>query len=212
MGQTRQTVSGLHSYVPVPIRKLSFKAVYHVLSQTPEVLPARTRGARTDASHQWFSGGYGHGPMVGVRNSTLRFPWTTALACRYVREKAPWHRFGAVAFTVNLLSEAHVDSHNDPKSCNLILPLTSFSRGGLWLADEDGSVARTVGGTRLMGTVHSFDAGAICFNPRIVHATERWEGTRAVLVAHMPSGLEKLEAGDKAIMDELGRVRGSLES
>ena len=105
-----------------PSGRLSSEAVYRVLSQTPEVLPARTRGTRTDASHQWFSGGYGHGPMVGVRNSTLRFPWTTALACRYVREKAPWHRFGAVAFTINLLSEAHVDSHNDASSYNLLLP------------------------------------------------------------------------------------------
>ena len=153
-----------------PSGSLSPEDVFRVLSRTPEVIPARTRGARTDASHQWFSGGYGHGPMVGVRNSTLRFPWTTALACRYIREKAPWHKFGAVAFTVNLLSEAHVDSHNDASSCNLVLPLTPFSRGGLWVADETGSDVMTVGGTKRMGTVHSFDEGAICFNPRVLFA------------------------------------------
>ena len=59
-----------------------------------------------------------HGPMVGIRNSTRAFPWTTALACRYVREKAPGHTFGALAFTVNVLSEPHVDSHNAETSCN----------------------------------------------------------------------------------------------
>ena len=189
-----------------PSGSLSPEAVFRVLSQTPEVLPARTRGARTDASHQWFSGGYGHGPMVGVRNSTLRFPWTTALACRYVREKAPWHRFGAVAFTVNLLSEAHVDSHNDASSYNLLLPLTAFSRGGLWVADDNGSDVMHVRGSRRAGTVHSFDSGAICFNPRVLHSTERWEGTRAVLVAYTPGGLEKLEAEDQAVLAELGFV------
>ena len=140
-----------------PSGRLTSEAVYRVLSQTPEVLPARARGTHTDASHQWFSGAYGHGPMVGVRNSTLRFPWTTALACRYVREKAPWHRFGAVAFTVNLLSEAHVDSHNDASSYNLLLPLTTFSRGGLWVADDNGSDVLHVRGSRRTGTVHSFD-------------------------------------------------------
>ena len=183
-----------------PSGSLSPEAVFRVLSRTPEVIPARTRGARTDASHQWFSGGYGHGPMVGVRNSTLRFPWTTALACRYIKEKAPWHKFGAVAFTVNLLSEAH----NDASSCNLVLPLTPFSRGGLWVADETGSDVMTVGGTKRMGTVHSFDEGAICFNPRVLYATERWEGTRAVLVAYTPSGLTQLEPEDQAILAELG--------
>ena len=189
-----------------PPGRLPTEVVYDVLRRTPEVLPARTRGAKTDATHQWFSGGYGHGPMVGVRNSTLSYPWATALACRYIREKAPWHRFGAVAFTVNLLSEAHVDSHNDPKSCNLLLPLTSFARGGLWLADDDGNVEMPVDGTKLKGNIHSFEAGAICFNPRILHATERWEGTRAVLVGYTPRGLENLEAGDQAILDELGFV------
>ena len=189
-----------------PSGRLPTEVVYDVLRRTPEVLPARTRGAKTDATHQWFSGGYGHGPMVGVRNSTLSYPWTTALSCRYIREKAPWHRFGAVAFTVNLLSEAHVDSHNDPKSCNLLLPLTSFARGGLWLADDDGGVEMTVDGTKLKGNIHSFEAGAICFNPRILRATERWEGTRAVLVGYTPRGLENLEAGDQAILDELGFV------
>ena len=64
----------------------------------------------------------------------------------------------------------------------------------------------TVDGTRLMGNIHSFEAGAICFNPRILHATERWEGTRAVLVAYTPRGLENLEASDQAILDELGFV------
>eukprot|EP00439_Symbiodinium_sp_Y106_P000371 s10188_g1.t1 len=144
--------------------------------------------------------------MVGVRNSTLRFPWTTALACTYVREKAPWHRFGAVAFTVNLLSEAHVDSHNDASSYNLLLPLTAFSRGGLWVADDNGSDVMHVRGSRRAGTVHSFDSGAICFNPRVLHSTERWEGTRAVLVAYTPGGLEKLEAEDQAVLAELGFV------
>ena len=76
-----------------PSGRLSSEAVYRVLSQAPEVLPARARGTHTDASHQWFSGAYGHGPMVGVRNSTLRFPWTTAMACRYVREKL-YENFG----------------------------------------------------------------------------------------------------------------------
>ncbi|CAE7383343.1 unnamed protein product [Symbiodinium sp. CCMP2592] len=186
--------------------ELTADDMFEVLSQTPEVLPARARGIQTEDSHQWFSGGYSHGPMVGVRNSTLRCPWTTALACRYVREQAPWHRFGAIAFTVNLLAEPHVDAHNDPNSNNLVLPITSFKRGGLWLADKAGSSPRTIDGTRVMGTVLSFDGGGICFNPRVPHATERWEGDRAVLVAFLPGGLDELEQCDRAIMDELGFV------
>ncbi|CAE7620298.1 unnamed protein product [Symbiodinium sp. CCMP2592] len=186
--------------------ELTADDMFEVLSQTPEVLPARARGIQTEDSHQWFSGGYSHGPMVGVRNSTLRCPWTTALACRYVREQAPWHRFGAIAFTVNLLAEPHVDAHNDPNSNNLVLPITSFKRGGLWLADKAGSSPRTIDGTRVMGTVLSFDGGGICFNPRVPHATERWEGDRAVLVAFLPGGLDELEQCDRAILDELGFV------
>ena len=39
-----------------PPGRLPTEVVYDVLRRTPEVLPARTRGAKTDATHQWFSG------------------------------------------------------------------------------------------------------------------------------------------------------------
>ena len=187
-----------------PAGHLATDALLQVLSLTPDIAPRRKRGEQLDGSHQWFTGGYMHGPMVGIRNSTRAFPWTTALACRYVREKAPWHTFGALAFTVNVLSEPHVDSHNSETSCNLVLPISSFQKGGIWIADDDGNVARAINGKSVRGNVHSFDKGGILFDPRVPHATERWEGDRAVLVAYMPGALDQLEASDRSVLTELG--------
>ncbi|CAE7922217.1 unnamed protein product, partial [Symbiodinium necroappetens] len=124
----------------------------------------------------------------------------------YVRERAPWHPFGALAFTLNLCSDPHVDSHNEPSSSNLVMALSTFTKGGLWVADDDGDAAKMVQGNKVMGTVLDFKKGAIHFRPQCLHATERWEGDRAVLVAYMPRSMEKLDSSDRGILDELGFV------
>ena len=187
-----------------PAGRLTSDALLQVLMLTPDIAPRRARGERSADSHHWFTGAYMHGPMVGVRNSTRSFPWTTALACRYVREKAPWHAFGALAFTVNVLSEPHVDSRNAETSCNLVLPVSSFEKGGIWIADDAGGVTREINGKSVRGNVHSFDKGGILFDPRLPHATERWEGDRAVLVAYMPGAMGQLETSDRSALTELG--------
>ena len=87
---------------------------------------------------------------------------------------------------------------------SVVLPISSFQKGGIWIADDDGSVARTINGKSVRGNVHSFDKGGILFDPRVPHATERWEGDRAVLVAYMPGALDQLEASDRSVLTELG--------
>ena len=52
---------------------LATDALLQVLSLTPDIAPRRKRGEQLDGSHKWFTGGYMHGPMVGVRNSTRAF-------------------------------------------------------------------------------------------------------------------------------------------
>ena len=51
-------------------------------------------------------------------------------------------------------------------------------------------------------TVHGFEQGPILFSPRDLHATERWEGSRAVLVAWTPRDLRRLDPSD------MGRLLG----
>ena len=44
-----------------------------------------------------------------------------------------------------------MDSHNDPGSDNMVLALSEFGRGGLWVEDPQGSAERTVNGGTVKG-------------------------------------------------------------
>ena len=50
-----------------------------------------------------------------------------------------------------MLAEPHMDSHNDPDSDNMVLALSEFGRGGLWVEDPQGSAERTVNGGTVKG-------------------------------------------------------------
>ena len=74
----------------------------------------------------------------------------------------------------------------------------------MWIENPAGDVVRKVNEKNVSGCVHAFDAGAILFDPRLLHATERWSGDRAVLVAYTPRDLDRLSPGDQACLRELG--------
>ena len=180
---------------------LSATEVLAVLLETPDMKGRRDWG---EVSQQWFSGAFIHGGCAGVRNSARAFPWVTALVCRYVKQSSPDHRFGAIYFSLNLLAEPRKDSNNSRESQNLVLALSESEHGGLWIEDPAGDVVRKVNEKNVSGCVHAFEGGAIKFDPRLLHATERWSGDRAVLVAYMPRDLDKLSSDDQACPRELG--------
>ena len=185
-------------------RRLTAKEVLAVLSTAPDMRAKRSRGGESELSFQWFSGAYVHGGCCGLRTTCHSLPWTSMLACRYVRQELPDFTFASVGVFGNILTEPHKDSHNDDKSLNAVIPLSDFSGGGVWVACPTGESVRTIDGEEVPGTVHDFISGPILFQPRAIHATERWEGNRTVLVAWTPRDLHRLEPSDKGKLLELG--------
>ena len=110
----------------------------------PVTVPTRAcqdqTGSSPDSGSSFTVGGYSHASFHGLRRYTKKYPWTGALLASIVRSIHPAHRFTTISFINNVQSLMHTDSHNDEDTCNLILPFSTFSEGGLWIENPRGSV------------------------------------------------------------------------
>ena len=175
-----------------------------MLSLAPDTRSKRSRGGESDVSFQWFSGAFVHGGCCGLRTACHTLPWTSVLACRYVSQELPAFTFASVGVFGDILTEPHKDSHNAEDSRNAVIPLSDFSGGGVWVSCPSGKTIRVIDGQEVPGTVHGFGQGPILFSPRDLHATERWEGSRTVLVAWTPRDLHRLDPSDRERLLGLG--------
>ena len=104
-----------------------------------------------------------------------------------------------VVFDDNM-AELHRDLHNSPLS-NLIVPLTPF-RGGLLWVEGEGAEERTFGNQKITGGPVSWSEGAIVLAAgERAHCVLPWSGRRLVLVGfnirfveRLPRALEPMAA------------------
>ncbi|CAE7864670.1 unnamed protein product [Symbiodinium sp. KB8] len=83
------------------------------------------------------AGAYYHAGSVGIRSNTRKYPCTSALLAYMVRA-CTHSNFSTVSLLHNVNMATHVDRYNQPGSTNVLVPLSSFRRGGLWLQEEHG--------------------------------------------------------------------------
>ena len=96
----------------------------------------------------------------------------------------------------NIQSALHRDCHNHARSMNLVLPVTVFSGGELFVEDRHGS--SVMGSSRVAGSVIPLlceqEPAPVEFNPRLWHCNLPWGGERVVLVAYHIRNPELLPA------------------
>ncbi|CAE7525051.1 unnamed protein product, partial [Symbiodinium microadriaticum] len=111
-------------------------SVFPWLAQTlPSELLRASALTRRGAPAMAFSvGAYYHAGSVGIRSNTKKYPCTAALLAHMVRA-CTHSNFTAVSLLRNLNMATHVDRYNQPGSINVLVPLSSFRRGELWLQD-----------------------------------------------------------------------------
>ena len=188
--------------------KVDAAGVLKVLQSVPGFYVSR-QGLAT----QWFTGAVlsGQPASATIRECSMQLRCITALACSLVRECVPGHPFAALAFLSNVVSEPHRDAFCDEDSTSVILALSSFQGGGLWVEDSRSDRRMRLGDQVLLGSVKSFADGKILFDPTVPHAPERWQGDRSVLVAYMPAAVSKMTNEDLDTSRGLGfPVDGSL--
>ena len=146
-------------------------------------------------------GAYYHAGTVGIRSNTKKYPCTAALLAHMVRA-CTRSNFTAVSLLRNLNMAAHVDRYNQPGSVNVLVPLSSFRRGELWLEEEHGPDLSPKG--QHQGRNHPLRMPGLEFSPFTRHATCPWKDDRLVLSAYTPLRANRLALSDIDHLVSLG--------
>ena len=104
----------------------------------------------------------------------------------------------------NVKTAPHRDSHNHQGSRNLVVKLSSFSGGEIWVSGDGGNVVEEIGGKEVPGHNLSFESGAVCLDPRQWHLTRDWSGTRVVLVLYCIRDFMKASHRDFTTLADAG--------
>ena len=96
------------------------------------------------------------------------------------------------------------DSHNAKSSENIIVPLTNFEGGGLWLEKDsptdDDNPRELRNGQTIYGRMVGAQKGkAIRFHPKGWHQVQPWEGDRIIFLMYTPRGTKLTEDNMKEL-------------
>ena len=132
----------------------------------------------------FYSGGKNKGGVFGLRKTCLSFPKVVRVLTSLLRQAVPHLPFTSLAILDQVRSGPHRDLLNS-FSPNVVIPLSSFEDGGIWVENQSGCVQRTVHGKPMSGDVCDFSLGHILVPARErYHQTEPWSGRRVVLVGY----------------------------
>ncbi|CAE7041883.1 unnamed protein product [Symbiodinium sp. CCMP2592] len=168
----------------------------------PKEVSARDPEGRTPSS--FSTGAYNKGGLTGLRKACHDFPLATKCLVRFVRSMHPFHPFSTISIYDNVCTALHRDSRN---ACfeNLIIPLTQFSGGELWMQQDKGATPQNFGGSEVFGTAVPIPPEGLCFDARgILHCTMPWKGRRLIAVAFTVSKTEELKQSDARLLEDLG--------
>ncbi|OLP85824.1 hypothetical protein AK812_SmicGene33144 [Symbiodinium microadriaticum] len=146
----------------------------------------------------WFTGAFVHGGKAGPRTNVECYPYTSKLLVKFAKKYSEGNSFSAVGIARNSQLGLHRDSHNDASSKNMVVPLTSFENGHLWIQDDEVDEEEAVTkinpqGKVIKGKIMELTKGvATSFCPRAWHEVQPWSGDRVVMLMYTPrtSGLK----------------------
>ena len=140
----------------------------------------------------WYTGAYVHGGKAGVRSNLKEYPITTRFLTSFAKKFSGEKKFSALGITRNSTLGMHRDSHNSRESVNMVIPLSEFKEGGLWVQDDEVQFPHVVekitpSGQTLLGRVLELQTGKVVeFSPHRWHEVQPWEGERIVLLLYTP--------------------------
>ncbi|CAE7035503.1 unnamed protein product [Symbiodinium sp. CCMP2592] len=131
----------------------------------------------------FVAGVFRHGGVVGLTNTCRSFPQSVSLAIAWAMTQGEPElsdfTFCSIALNLNVKTEVHRDVNNDDAD-NLVLPVTTFSGGHIWVQSESGSHVLPVNGSMVPGDLH--DVAAALYARKRLRCTMPWTGDRMVLI------------------------------
>ena len=130
------------------------------------------RGGEAATSRSFTSGAWSKDGAVGLRHNSSLFPQSTVILTALIRAAFPSATFCSVAVFTDLKAEPHIDSNNDERFMNRLLPLSAFQGGSVWVESDQGGVERSYRGRKRMGVLLDVAAGPVSLDSSALHATE----------------------------------------
>ena len=168
----------------------------------PKTRPHAKAGLLPGAA--FFAGAVRGPDGMQPRPTTRQFPLAVQKICQFIQAADSERPFASFVILRNVHSAMHQD-HNISAAPNLLVPITSFGGGGVWIQDAAGQDFRWHQGSLVAGHPHSFADGPIYLPARDrLHETLPWSGDRAIVAAYTPAGLDALSAADVQFLESLG--------
>ena len=167
-----------------------------------------------DCDGAFRAGMYIKGGIVGLHKSCRTHPWANKAIARYVLEQAAAvgfsSHFTSAVVLVNTKTDPHKDQANTGEE-NIIIPVTRFEDGGLWVERAGGATFRVVGNERVPGVVLNFNGKPLTIDAKnYYHATEPWVGDRIVISAYTLRNASSLRPQDTSDLKDLGFLGNGL--
>ncbi|CAE7493135.1 unnamed protein product [Symbiodinium sp. CCMP2592] len=136
-------------------------------------------------------GAYQQGPLAGLRTPTHRFPMATCLLNTVVHTMAGRHPRTTLFLARNMASGLHTDNNQQGVN-NLLIPLSNFEGGHLFVEDNAGDYLLDSGGPR--GQVLPVTLPYLSFDASRRHLVLPWTGRRLILGTYHIRDADKLSA------------------
>ena len=163
---------------------------------------------QADCDGAFRAGMYIKGGIVGLHKSCRTHPWANKTISRYVLEQAATVGFSSHFTSAVVLVNTKTDPHKDQANMgeeNIIIPVTCFENGGLWVESAGGTAFRFVGSERIPGVVINFNGKPVTIDAKHkYHATEPWVGDRIVISAYTLRNASSLRPHDASVLEGLG--------
>ena len=166
--------------------------------------------ARGDVGRSFAAGAYVHGGLFGLHSNTRRFPKSCSGFAEHLRSMAPEDNFTSFVVSDNCCAEVHRDSNNDETRDNILVKLSDFAQGEVWLEGHGDIEMFDAQGNSLMGSAIPWDGNVLRFNAKCSrHATLPWTGRRVVLIGYSVRHSHELNDGDVSLLIDLFCIRCS---
>ena len=119
-----------------------------------------------------------------LQPSMRHLPNACMLLAKFVKQTNSSFRFNSIAIFCDVCTSPHRDALNGSRE-NLISPLSSFSKGEIWVQDPQKSSVELINRTPVNGSLLDVSAGPVLLQAKDkVHFTKPWfGGSRMVVVA-----------------------------
>ena len=142
--------------------------------------------------------------MLGLRCNTSLFPVTTRALTQYAQSWAGDLPFTSVALFSDLATPLHSDRNNAKGFDNFLIGVSSFTQGGLWLENPNGTCPAPAPHSHVLGHVLPVSRRCVTFNAHKRHATMPWSGHRVVMAGFVIKGYEAISSSDHNTLLSLG--------